>query len=225
MKKLLTITAVLLWWSCTPQTNDCEPVYIDNPAQEKQIKSLTDEIERINAEMADKTAEILQHLATIAQREQVISDMEDTIAEKNSQISSLGTIVADQDAQLIALRAELEEKPDTIYQTITETVTDTLYLTEVVTDTLYIDTPVMPEPTVDEVWISHSNDDKANRRFFHYGSFEDPYPKNIAFETKEYCMITVLFPDDLANYREADSLLVRRIQDHELAETRYELVK
>ena len=199
---LLIITGLFFYpFGCTGQVNGnlpsdgCDTIYIEDPAWDAQVKTFEQTIKDLTEQNAILTDEGKNLNANIVL-------LQNSITTKDSEIKSLRS-------DILALEAELESIPDTVYLD---------KIVEVIKE-------VMPSPTVDTVYVSHSNDIKTNRKFFHHGSFDTPYPKNITFETKEFCMITVEFPDSLGTFRLLDKFKLKRIMDHENARTMYEFIE
>lgn len=208
MNKFLVLVSVvvlaMLWpFSCMPQSKPpCDPIIVEDPVLRAEIDSLQTMIVDLTAEnklIREDADALREQVATLTTSNEALLQ---TVSEKNAEIANLretNQTLSDQ------LQACLDKPSDTV---------------EVV-----VEVPVMPEPTIDIIYVSHSNPDKTNRRFFHHGTLDPVYPKYISFETTELCMIQVLFKEELTQViREADSIQVKRTKDHENAQTLYEFI-
>ena len=215
MNKLLvvfSITMLAMMWpfSCTPQSGPCDPIIVEDPEMRAEIERLKGEI----TGLTDENAALMVQLNTLTAENVALREDMDAL---NAQISSLQGTVASQQAEISNLR----ETNNNLSAQLEECLNKPADTVEVI-----VEVPVMPEPTIDTIYVTHSNDEKTNRRYFHHGTLEEIYPKQITFETKEFCMITVMFNDTLTKeVREADSIKVKRIRDHENAVTSFEFIK
>lgn len=209
MKKLIIIIlAISIYpFGCEGQVNGtlpgdgCDTIYIDDPVKDAEIASFQQVIADLNALNDQLTTDNTSLTASIVAKDNII-------ASKNAEITALNQNITNITADRDAIAAQLQECLDKP------------------ADTVYVDkeVEVMPSPTVDTIFVTHSNDDVNNRRFFIHGSMEAPFPKDITFETKEHCMITVEFPVDVDSVRTQTQFKVRRVQDHENARTMYTLI-
>lgn len=209
MKKLIIIVlAISIYpFGCEGQVNGtlpgdgCDTIYIDDPVKDAEIASFQQVIADLNALNDQLTTDNTSLTASIVAKDNII-------ASKNAEITALNQNITNITADRDAIAAQLQECLDKP------------------ADTVYVDkeVEVMPSPTVDTIFVTHSNDDVNNRRFFIHGPMEAPFPKDITFETKEHCMITVEFPVDVDSVRTQAQFKVRRVQDHENARTIYTLI-
>lgn len=207
MKKLILIILAISFYpfGCEGQVNGtlpgsdgCDTVYVEDPAWDSQVKTFEQMIKDLTDDNAILRANNENLTAQVATLDAAVVVATASIKSRDDEIKSLKS-------DITSLEEQLASKADTIYK-------------DVIVE-------VMPSPTVDTVFVTHSNDDKTNRKYFHHGSFEAPFPKDITFETKEFCMITVEFPDSLGTFRTLDKFKVKRIMDHENARTIYEFIE
>lgn len=198
---LVSIVALAMLWpfSCTPQSKpDCDPIYVEDPALQEEIRNLNQMIQDLTAENVaireDMDALNLQ-----------VASLQKTISERDTRILEL----TQENTNLRVQLAECTSKPaDTVYVDVP------------------VEVPVMPKPTISEVVVSHSNPDVGNRRFFHRGGIDIPYPKWILFETTDACLIECLFETELTQeIREAASLRLEKTIDHENGRTTYKFIR
>lgn len=212
MKKVILIVLAISFYpfGCDAQINGtlpgndgCDTIYVDDPVKDAEILTFQQMIADLTAQNEQLTANNTTLTATIVTKDNIIASRN---AEINTLSQNLTNVTADRDA-IAAQLQECIDKP-----------ADTVYVDKIV------EVEVMPGPTVDTIFVTHSNDDVNNRKFFHHGSLETPFPKDITFETKEHCMITVEFPIDLNLVRTQAQFKVRRIKDHENARTMYTFI-
>lgn len=236
-----TIILLFVFLSCTGQVPKCDTIYIEDPTTEAMILRLTKENSDLTA-----SNQVLTDINTGINTQ--LDAANSTIAEQDTTIRRLGDIIETDGQKMTEMDATIKRQENEILVALDSITTLGSDLADCLAkpvgiDTVYVDKPldyitvggvdykvsdielIKPFQEIDTILVSHSNDDKTSRKFFHHGPFEAPFPKDITFETKELCMITVKFPDSLGTYRSLDQFKVKRIRDYTLADTFYEFIK
>lgn len=201
---LLLAISLLSFFSCEAQIktlptdpDGCDTVYVESPLFQK----CADDLYQATADILAKTA----HIKTL---NGVIVNNNTTISNKNDEIE--------------ALEVALAKKPDTIY----ETIHDSIILDYIIVNNIRYKVSeielILPKQTIDTVSINTCFEDFEEKQWFHVGEV-NIYPHRIYFPTKELEIIGVMFTDslttDMKKYQ--NKFKIERTVDHSTGTTKY----
>ena len=242
--RILTITIIIaaafMWpFSCSGQVNgtlpnndSCDTVFIEDPSMDALIKQLTSDNQALTDANVSLTNSNMVLKETVNKADKDIADLtmegnnlKNVIIERDETITGLNSILVSDGQKMAQMDIEIKDLQRDLTACLDRPIEEAEYITVDGKQYKVSDIEIiLPKLRADTVFVSHSNDDKTNRKFFHHGSFDAPFPKDITFETKELCMITIEFPDSLGTYRTLDKFKVERIMDHENARTIYKFI-
>lgn len=220
MKNLKIVFGVLfglavLWpFSCTPQTPECDTVYVESDAWKNERNKF---VQMINQLTAENQALALERDGLLAEAESLRAQNAAALKQIQTLTGERNQAVAERDAEQV-LRISAEADRDQAIAGMDAAVAERNELQARLDECLN-----RPDVSVDTITIHTRWDNPADStKLWLFAGGKEIRPHTVYFETRELCFIPVVFDSLTTDMRKYQTeFIVRRVRDHLNAETKY----